>query len=406
MIVNRSLKIIGYAHATLLFALLIPLFYTMAGLSDPAGAGALYAKCLLILLPVVITDWAAKRVKYLAVYIGICAALLAATWAIAVLSHPSGAYVICYCLGMAAEICFIALKRLQARVKESSRRKEEDPLAAKVEEFLDTPRLPFLWYFVGIYVLGLCLNGKALCDMAFGSAIVYLFLALIATYFRGTKGYLETNKRIKGIPTRRLYGVGFAMLLLFMGLLLIGILPSFFLASHRQYTDARGWLGSSEMAPLEYPHEMEFSDAGEMEMWEMLHDGEPAPEPSVFVNILFGVIAGVCILAVAYGILRAIRRVFQDFQNSRDENGDIIEEIKDKGRTDREEMLEKERRHTDSAAEKIKRRYRKMIRKHREDRPAPYESPAEIEEGAGLQDDEEMRELHRAYEEVRYGPTE
>ena len=406
MIVSRSLKIIGYAHATLLFALLIPFFYTMAGLSDPTGAGALYAKCLLILIPVVITDWAAKRVKYLAVYIGICAALLAAVWGIAILFHASGAYIVCYCIGMSAEILFIALKRLQDRLKESSRRKEEDPLAAKEAEFLDTPWLPLLWYFVGIYVLGLCLNGKALCDMAFGSAIVYLFLALIATYFRGTKGYLETNKRIKGVPTRRLYGVGLAMLLLFVGLLLIGILPSVFLASHRQYRDVRGWLQSSEMAPPEYPNEMEFSDAGDMEMWEMLHDGEPAPEPSVFVNILFGVIAGVCILAVVYGILRVIRRVFQDFQNSRDENGDIIEELKDNGRTDREEKQEKGRRYTDSAAEKIKRRYRKMIRTHRKDRPAPYESPAEIEEGAGLKDDEEMQELHRVYEEVRYGPAE
>ena len=95
--------------------------------------------------------------------------------------------------------------------------------------------------------------------------------------------------------------------------------------------------------------------------------------------------------------------MFQDFRNSRDENGDIIEEIQDKGRSDMEEILEKRHRRTDSAAEKIKRRYRKMIRTHRKDSPAPYESPAEIEEGAGLQDDEEMRELHRAYEEVRYG---
>ncbi len=98
--------------------------------------------------------------------------------------------------------------------------------------------------------------------------------------------------------------------------------------------------------------------------------------------------------------------MFQDFRNSRDENGDIIEEIKDKEKSDREEMLERGRRHTDSAAEKIKRRYRKMIRKHRKDRPAPFESPAEIEERAGLRDDEEMQVLHRAYEGVRYGPTE
>ncbi len=406
MIVSRSLKIIGYIHATLFFALLIPLVYTVTGLSDPAGAGILYYKCLLILIPVIITDWAAKRVKYLIVYMGICVALLAVVWGIAVLFHIFEAYAICYCVGISAEIFFIALKRLQGRIKESPRRKDNDPLVAKEEEFLDTPMLPLLWYFVLIYGVGTCLSGKALCDMAFGSAIVYLFLALIATYFRGTKGYLETNKRIKGIPTRRLYGVSFAMLLLFLALLLIGILPSVFLASHRQYPDIRGWLNDHEPPPMEEMNEMEFSSAGDMEMLEMLRDGIPVSEPSVFWNTLFQLLGGICVLVFIYGILRVIRRVFQDFRNSRDENGDIIEEIKDKENSDREEMLERRRRHTDNAAEKIKRRYRKMIRKHRKDRPAPYESPAEIEEGAGLKDDEEMRELHRVYEGVRYGPTE
>lgn len=406
MIVSRSLKIIGYAHATLFFALLIPLFDTLIGVSDPAGTGVLYSKCLLVLVPVILTDRAAKRVKYLAVYLGICAALLAAVWGIAVLFHASGTDTLCYCVGMSAEIFFIGLKRLQGRLKESPRRKDDDPLAAKEEEFLDTPSLSLLWYFVGIYGAGVLLNGKALCDMAFGSAIVYLFLALTAVYFRETKGYLETNKRVKGIPTRRLYGVSFAVLLFFMLLLLIGLLPSVFLASHRRYTDIRGWLDGWEAASTEYLDEMEFGGAGGMEMLEMLNDGEPTRELPKFVIALFQALGGAIVLAFVYGILCAIRRVFQDFRNSRDENGDIIEEIKDKGRTDREEMLGKEYRRTDSEAEKIKRRYRKMIRKHRKDRPAPYESPIEIEERAGLQDDEEMRKLHGAYEEVRYGTTE
>lgn len=196
------------------------------------------------------------------------------------------------------------------------------------------------------------------------------------------------------------------MLLLFLALLLIGILPSFLLASHRQYADVRGWLNDLEPRSQKYHQDMEFTDLDEEDIWDILDEGEPAPEPSIIADILLGMFTGVCMLIFVYGILQAIRRVFQDFRNSRDENGDIIEEIQDKGRTDREELLGKGRRHTDSAAEKIKRRYRKMIRIHREDRPAPYESPAEIEEGAGLQDDEEMRELHRAYEEVRYGPAE
>lgn len=401
MILNRSLKIMGYVHATLIFALLIPSLYAIAGLSDPAGDGVLYIKCFLVLIPVIVTERAAKRVKHLAVYIVICAALLAAVWGMFALLNDSGTYAVCYCIGMSAETFYIVIKRLKGRLKESPRRKERDPLAAKEEEFLDTPSLSFLWYFVAVYVLGLFLKAKALCDMAFYSAVVYLFLSLFNTYFRAARSYLEINKRIKGIPTRRLYGIGFFMLLVFSLLLLAGILPSVFLANHRQYIDISRW----EFVPYEYQSQIEFYgiSLGDMSMMEMMYDDEALPEPSKLANILFWVMAGICILAFVYGIIMAIRQIFKDFRNSHDENGDIIEEIQGKERSDREEMLVKGHRRAGSALEKIKRRYRKMIRKNRKDRPAPHESPTEIEEGAGLKDDEQMQQLHKEYEEVRYG---
>lgn len=401
MILNRSLKIMGYVHAALIFALMIPSLYAVAGLSDPAGDGVLYIKCFLILIPVIVTERAAKRVKHLAVYIVICAALLAAVCGISALFNTSGSYAVCYCIGMSAETFFIVIKRLQRRLKESPRRKESDPLAAKEEEFLDTPSLSLLWYFVAVYALGLFLKAKALCDMAFYSAVVYLFLALYTTYFRAARSYLEINKRIKGIPTRRLYGIGFFMLLVYSLLLLAGILPSVFLANHRQYIDTSRW----EFVPYEYQSQMEFDGMSldYMSIMEIMYGDEPIPEPSVLADILFWVVAVICILALVCGIIMAIRQIFKDFRNSHDENGDIIEEIQVKERTDREEMLVKGHRRAGSAAERIKRRYRKTIRKHRKDRPAPYESPTEIEEGAGLKDDEQMRQLHKAYEEVRYG---
>lgn len=401
MILNRSLKIMGYVHATLIFALLIPSLYAIAGLSDPAGDGVLYIKCFLVLIPVIVTERAAKCVKHLIVYIVICVALLAGVWGITALFNASGAYAVCYCIGMSAETLFIVLKRLHRRLKESPRRKESDPLAAKEEEFLDTPSLTFLWYFIVVYVLGLFLKSKALCDMAFYSAIAYLFLALFTTYFNATRSYLEINKQIKGIPTRRLYGIGFFMLLVFSLLLLAGILPSVFLANHRQYIDISRW----EFGPYEYQSQMEFDgiSLGDMSMMEMMYDDEALPEPSKLENILFWVVAGICILAFVYGIIMIIRQIFKDFRNSHDENGDIIEEIQGKEKSDREEMLVKGHRRAGSVTEKIKRRYRKMIRKNRKDRPAPYESPTEIEEGAGLKDDEQMQQLHKAYEEVRYG---
>ncbi len=405
MFLRRSLRIMGYAHATLVFTLLIPLMYAIAGLSDPAGAGVLYIKCLLISVPIIVAERAAKRIKSLVAYIAICVALLASVWGITVLFIASGAYAVCYCIGMSAETLFIVLKRLQRRLKESPRRKESDPLAAKEEEFLDTPSLTFLWYFVVVYVLGLFLKSKALCDMAFYSAVAYLFLALFTTYFNATRSYLEINKRIKGISARRLYGVGFFMLLLFSVLLLIGIGPSVFLINHRQYIDVSRWLEGVQFTPNEYQSQMEIDgiSPGGMSMMEMMYDGEPVPEPSVLANILFWVVAVICILGLIYGIIQAIRQVFKDFRNSLDENEDIIEEIQGKEKFDREEMLVKGHRRAGSAAEKIKRRYRKMIRKNRKDRPAPHESPTEIEEGAGLKDDEQMQQLHKAYEEVRYG---
>lgn len=404
MTLNRGLKIMGYAHATLFFALIIPIMCTVAKFSDPAGAGVLYLKCLLILVSVIVTERAVKYAKNLAIYIAVCIALLAGIWGVSALFNESGAYAVGYSLGMSVETVVIALKRMSGRLKESIRRKESDPLAAKEEEFLDTPALSLMWYFVVVYVLGLFCKSKALCDMAFYSAIVYFFLALVFTYFCKTRSYLEINKRIKGIPTRRLFGVGFAMLLFFSLMIIIGILPSVFLAKHRQYIHIENPFEGIELEPEEHPQQMEFDrPLGEMEMIEMMYGDEPLSEPSKFLNALFWVIAGICVLVLVYGIIRLIRQAFKDFRDIQDENGDIIEEIEVEEKIDREEMRKKAFRRIDSEAERIKRRYRKTIRKHRKDRPAPHESPTEIEECAGLKDDEEMHKLHKEYERVRYG---
>lgn len=403
MILSRCLKIIEYVHSTLFFALIIPLLYAVTEWSDPAGAGIFYMKCLLVAVPVVVTERAVKRTKSLVTYLAICMALTAGILCVTKLFGSSGAFAVCYRIGITVETVVIAAKRFQYRVKDA-RLEERDPLAGKEPEFLNTPSLSLLWYFVVMYVLGICLNAKPLCDMAFYSAIPYFFLTLVYTYFRATRSYLEINKRTKGIPQRRLYGISFSMLLIFQTLLLVGILPSVFLAGQRQYTDIRHWLDDVELVPYEYESNAEFEgvSSGGMGMMELLNDGEPAPEPSVFMNTIFWVFGGVCILALVYGIFQMIRQVFRDFRNSHDENGDLIEEIKDKEKSDKDEISRKGRRDRGGEAEKIKRRYRKTIRKHRKDRPAPYESPTEIETYAGLKDDEQMQQLHKAYEKVRY----
>ena len=140
-----------------------------------------------------------------------------------------------------------------------------------------------------------------------------------------------------------------------------------------------------------------------MDMNEFLYGDEPPPEPSVVIEAIFWILGVLCVVVFVYGVVLAIRQLLKDFRNSRDENGDLVEEIKEDSASVKEDILNLRRRHgVDSEIEKIRRQYRKTIRKHRKDRPAPFESPTEIEENAGLKEDEKMRQLHKEYESARY----
>ena len=103
-------------------------------------------------------------------------------------------------------------------------------------------------------------------------------------------------------------------------------------------------------------------------------------------------------------LLRKIYATFQDFRKAIDENGDMVEELEDT-----EETVQLIKRTTPSSRYKlserelIRKKYRKTIRRHRKDRPAPYESPFEIETNAGIADSAEGKELHQNYERARYG---
>ena len=77
MTLQRGLKAMEYLHATLFFAMLMPLICAAVEWSDSAGTGALYLKCLLIMVPIIVTERAAKRVRSVILYMGISVLLLA-----------------------------------------------------------------------------------------------------------------------------------------------------------------------------------------------------------------------------------------------------------------------------------------------------------------------------------------
>jgi hypothetical protein len=240
--------------------------------------------------------------------------------------------------------------------------------------------------------------------MAFWVTIIYMIISFSYEYFTGTRNYLYINNRIKGIPKKRLYGISTAMVMIFFLISFIGILPSIFMSGYRKYTDIRHWFDDMPVVEVELEEDNEYTPEmiQENPMMELLDGGE-TKQPSRILDAILWIIVIACFACIIYGFVKMIRRIFRDFRNTLDENGDIIEEIKDDEAMYKEDSVHIKGRHIDSEALRIRRRYKKTIKKHRKDLPARYESPNEIEEKAGLAKDEEMIKLHGQYENARYG---
>lgn len=101
--------------------------------------------------------------------------------------------------------------------------------------------------------------------------------------------------------------------------------------------------------------------------------------------------------------MQTIRMIFKQFRENYEENGDIVEELRE-NEEKAERLIKKKREpHFRSRREQVRYQYRRFIRKHRKGKPGAYETPYEIETLAEVAESEEGKEMHRMYEEVRYG---
>ncbi len=408
---RRKVKIVtGWLHVTLILALLPPVIYAVGAEQNMETGRTLYFKCLLIALPVVVTGIAIEKCRGLFSYLLVCALTFAATWALGWAAagslHRNGD-AFGYLLILLAETLFVAVRRLVARLhekREEEARKKNEPTEAPYSDILKEPSFMMLLYFGVIYVMALYMNSPEVCNEAFFSAPVYGAAALLYRYVSETETYLSLNKRTCNLPAKRIYGIGNGVLAIFLLLLMAAVLPSFLAISGREYRDLRNGF---ENWNLEYN-----VGAGTQNMpggAEMLPDwvremGEPKPTP-VWAAVLFYAIGAAVLLLLTAALVKMILDMFREFRGTRDENGDIVEELKD---TDEEylNVAEAPKRGGGrrlSERERIRRQYRKFIRKHRKERPAAYESPAEIEAKAGIAQSGEGKEMHVRYEYARYG---
>lgn len=403
-------KSAGWIHATLIIAIIIPLLYAL-GAEQPDTIGQyLFIKCLVIIFPIVLSDLAIEKCKGLFSYLITSILIFAVTgglsWAISGLLQTSpllwGYITLIQC-----ETIFVLLNRLMERLH---KRKDADDMLGENRDWrpsnsiLREPSFYALAYFAATYVIAVNVNNPAVCNAVLFSAIIYTLITFLYQYICQTENYLSLNKRTCNLPSKRIYGIGNGMLAIFLLLLLIIILPSLFTISHRHYRDLREWSSNIKFGYPEPTPENNTESIEEDPMAMLIAEyGEVKPTPQ-WVIVLAYIMEIAIFAGLALMLVRKIYATFQDFRKEVDENGDVVEELEDS--EDTVQLIKRTtpaNRYKLSERDRIRKEYRKTIRRHRKDRPAPYESPLEIETNAGIADSEDGRELHRNYEWARYG---
>ena len=367
----------------------------------------LYFKCLVIIFPVIVTDFAIENCKGLFSYLIICILTFTATgilgWNIA--GSIQGSVLLWgYMTLLLCETAFVIISRLVTRLnkkKDADASRGEDPSWHPAYDPLREPSFLILIYFVAVYALALNLDNPYVCNAALFSAALYAPTTFVYQYICATENYLSLNKRTCNLPSKRIYGIGNGMLAIFLLLCMLTLLPALLTISGRHYRDLRKSTVMIEINYTELPTENTMEGAGENPMADLLGEYvEPRPTPQWLITLSYIIEAFIYLFLFAL-LIKNIFSTFRAFRATADENGDIVEELEE---TESAEKIATPRtRRKLSERDRIRKEYRKTIRRHRKDRPASYESPTEIETYAGIAESPEVQELHKNYELARYG---
>lgn len=401
---ERVKQILEWIHATLLFPLWIPVLYELCNVQGEEYGYLLYIKSILIVIPVIVTGIAVHKCKSLFAYIGVSLVSASLVLAFAWMIQPSK-YGIVYVVGLGVGCGIVIIIRFRDRLRMVAMRQDciNEPFWEPSFSVLNRPSFGMLAYFVVIYVVGMAFSSKTTCDEAFFTVLIYVFVVILHVFLVETKEYLKMNRKVSGLPSKRIYGIAGGMLGFFLIFIFLVSIPSILTISMRQYTDIRTWsFGGNEMKKEIV---LEVRDNNVLPMQEqfgmMIDENEEQKGLPVWVEFAFTGFALIILFLMIGAIIKEIMKIFADFREAYDENGDKIEVL------DEEETAVFLKRSSveaeDIETRNVRRKYRKLIRKHRKERPECYESPAEIEEKAGLLDNEEMQKLHIEYEAVRYG---
>lgn len=401
-------KTAAYLHAVLFLAIIVHTVFGIAWEEEQEAAQYFYWLSFCIIIPVAVTGEAAARCKgFLGYGLFSLASFAGMEWLVRFigiqLMEPGMLTGFCVFLGV--EAVWVVADRLLGRLDKAKQQKEcvyGRDTAVKQRTF-EKPYWGILAVFFAAYAAGLLIRNAALCNEALGSAILYFFLCASYHFVAGTENYLGLNHRVGNMPSKRIYGINGVILVVFLLAAAVPAAAAVGTAGLRRYLVWEKLDIQVEQQPAEWaPSRLEADGAFDIDMYFPDEEGAQ-PEPPEWLDDLAYVVAAAALFGGVILLIQEIRRLLARFGEGRDENGDLVEELKE---PEQEELPVKRARRgkePSTERERIRRRYRRTIRRHRKETPAAHETPLEMEQAARIADTPEGRELHELYEKARYG---
>ncbi|MCR5310600.1 MAG: hypothetical protein K6E32_04165 [Lachnospiraceae bacterium] len=411
---ERSTFFPEYLHSCLILAPWSAAFYTLFENRRDNLIIPLFFVSLFFVAPLsLLLRMAAMKAKSLWIYLGAGAVslpLLALTYLTLNRIAPEGAIKYVGTFIHFVIFCFLFIDYFMLRTDENRRRKaylENDRSFFAEDRPSKTPGIPGLVLYLLVYCDGLLFESPRTSDLGLWGCIAYLFVLIVYIYLRSGNEYLKENRELKRVPVRRIQKIGSLFLVsVCIGILFLCLIP-LFTSGLRRYTNVRNWeveginlekeTKPEEIIEQHQPEAMPMPDLSE------LAEYEPNPVLDAIYRILTVILVVIVSVLCLVGAVLGIRGLFLHFKEDPGENGDIITSI------DTEDSilkLKKERRRVyrdRSEKERIRRKYREIIRKATKEKPVISHTPTEIEAFAGLSDNDEMKAFHKVYEDARYG---
>ena len=397
-------------HILFLFATIVPGIYMLGMQREPGVIYRLYWASYILLVPFAGFKTAKECCRslwqYLLVCVGIAAITIAVAFGIAIVFLPNNLFG-GYLFYVAVIIIAAALREYLVRINKARREKAKEEMDRSWREnivFLNKPKMEFSFWFVILYVIALNFSCPEICNIALGSAICYLLTAVSYQYIEKMEHYLDMNGgvcKVRNIPQKRLFGIGKLFLLSYLMLLFLSVIPACMTINHREYKDLRQWVLEREPDYEElYSSENHQTGNGDP-MWDVVDSYGPIQDTPILIKLIFYFFGLAFSFFLLILLIRWAYHEIMDFSRNVNEEDDQIEMLE---QPDVEESIFTRRSlFKKSEGDNVRSQYRRYIRKHRKDRPAPYETPKEIEMAAGIADTDEGKELHYKYEKVRYG---